>query len=201
MEIKEYIQIIRRHLNIFLAVIAIVVAGTFLVAALRPVTYSASLGLNITRSGAQATPDYKFDDFYRLQADEKFAETVVQWLKDPRTVADIYGAAGLNVGEFSIRQLAKSFVPEKLSSQFISVSLTARSENSAKKISAAIADAVSKNTGALNKDQAENAWFEIVAQNPVIIRDRISPLILFLASMAGGIFLAFWTILIIHYLK
>jgi capsular polysaccharide biosynthesis protein len=175
--------------------------GSFAFFALKPVSYSTSLALNITRSGAQQTPDYKYDDFYRLQADEKFAETIVKWLQDPRTVADIYTTAGLEVSDFSIKQLAKSFASQKLSSQFVSVSFSARSFDSAKKISDAIVNVVSKNTEELNKNQKENTWFQVVAQDPVITRDKISPLILLLASLLVGIFLAFWVVLIIHYLK
>jgi len=201
MELKEYLQIIKRNIIAFGAVIAIVVLGSFALFTLKPITYSTSLALNITRSGAQQTPDYKYDDFYRLQADEKFAETIVQWLQDPRTAANIYTAAGLDVTNFSIRQLARSFSSTKLSSQYVSVSFSARSLDSAKKISNAIVSVISKNTGELNKDQNENTWFEVVAQDPVITRDQVSPLILLLASLLVGIFLAFWAVLIIHYLK
>jgi capsular polysaccharide biosynthesis protein len=201
MELKEYLQIIKRNIATFAAVIIIVVLGSFAFFALKSVTFSTSLALNITRSGAQQTPDYKYDDFYRLQADEKFAETIVQWLQDPRTAANIYAAAGMDVSNFSLRQLAKSIAPKKLSSQFVSVSFSARSVDSAKKISNAIVAAVAKNTGELNKNQNESTWFEVVAQDPVIARDKISPLILFLASLLAGIFLACWVVLIIHYLK
>ncbi|MFA6383484.1 MAG: hypothetical protein WCX17_03605 [Parcubacteria group bacterium] len=201
MELKEYLQIIKRNIATFAAVVVAVVLGSFAFFTLKPVTYSTSLALNITRSGAQQTPDYKYDDFYRLQADEKFAETIVQWLQDPRTTANIYVAAGMDVGNFSLRQLAKSIAPKKLSSQFVSVSFSARSIDSAKKISNAIVAAVSKNTGELNKNQNESTWFEVVAQDPVIAMDKISPLILLLASLLIGIFLACWVVLIIHYLK
>jgi len=201
MELKEYIQILKTNKKIFWSVVVLVMLGGFAFFTLKPVTYSTSLALNITRSGAQQTPDYKYDDFYRLQADEKFSETVVEWLQDPRTAANIYAAAGLDAGNFSIRQLAKSFSSTKLSSQFVSVSFSARSFDSAKKISNAIVNVVSKNTGELNKDQNENTWFEVVAQDPVIARDKISPLILLLASLLVGMFLAFWVVLIIHYLK
>jgi capsular polysaccharide biosynthesis protein len=201
MELKEYLQIIRRNIMTFFVVVAVFVFGTFLFFSLKPITYSVSLGLNITRSGAQQTTDYKYDDFYRLQADEKFVETIVEWMRDPRMVADIYSAAGIDSSKFNIRQLSKSFSPQKLSSQFVSISFSSSSIEKAKKISGAVVMEVSHNTDDLNKNQNENNWFEIIAQDPIVTRDRVSPIILLLSSLIAGFFMAFFVVLIIHYLK
>lgn len=201
MELKEYFKILKENLRLFVFVIVFIIASSFVYFAVKPVSYSASLALNITRSGVQQTQDYRYDDFYRLQADEKFAETVVQWLQSPRTVADVYAKAGINSDKFSLRQLSKSFASEKLSSQIVSVSFSAKNENLTKKISDAISEVVSSNTELLNKNQNENTWFEVVAQDPVIIKDGVSLVIIFFASLAMGIFVGFWLVLIKHYLE
>lgn len=200
MELKEYLKVIKENITLFFAVITVVVAGSFAYFALKPVAYSVSLALNITRSGSQRTTDYKYDDFYRLQADEKFAETAVEWLKNPRTVANIYAAAGIGVDNFSLRRLSKSLRPKKLSSQVVSVSFSARNANLAEKISSAVTEVISENTEVLNKNQNEDTWFKIIAQDPVIVRDKMSPLFILLASLAAGVFLSFWTVFVFHYL-
>ncbi|MFA7209119.1 MAG: hypothetical protein WC120_02430 [Parcubacteria group bacterium] len=201
MELKEYFKIFRKNGGLFFGVIIVIVLGSFAYFALRPVSYSASLALNITRGGIQQTADYRYDDFYRLQADEKFAETVVEWLKNPRTVVDIYGKAGIGTDSFTMRRLAKSFTAEKLSAQIVAVSFSAKDGKSAEKISAAIPETITKNIKLLNKKQNEAAWFEIVAQDPVIIQDRIGALAILLASAALGIFLGFWAVMLKHYLE
>lgn len=202
MELKEYLKIFKDNLKLFVSVIVIVILGTFAYFTLKPVSYSASLALNITRIGSQKeTTDYRYDDFYRLQADEKFSETIVEWLKNPRTATDILSKADVDVNSLSLRKLSKVFVAEKLSSQIVAVSFSANDKKSAQKISDAVLEIISKNTEALNKNQNEDTWFEVVAQNPVIIQDRFSPFILFLASLAMGMFLGFWIVLIKHYLK
>ncbi|MDO8241211.1 MAG: hypothetical protein Q7T51_04495 [Candidatus Moranbacteria bacterium] len=201
MELKEYLKIFKDNFKLFVSIVAIVILGTFAYFTLKPISFSASLALNITRSGFQQTADYRYDDFYRLQADEKFAETIVQWLKNPRTVADVLDKAGMDSASLSLRQLSKTFVAEKLSSQVVSVSFSVKDENAAEKISSAVLEGVTKNTEALNQNQNENTWFAVVAQNPVIVQDRVSPLILLLASLAMGIFLGFWIIMLRHYLK
>ncbi len=201
MELKEYFQIIQKNLTLFLLTVVVVVAGVFLYFSLRPVSYSASLTLNITRAAVQRSNEYQFDNYYRLQADEKFAETIVQWLKSPRVVTDIYADAGVETGDFSLRRLSKMFKADKMSSQIVLVTLQAKSTEEAKKISSAVVKEAEENTEALNKDQKEETWFKIVANNPVIVRNGINSATLIIASLILGIFLAFWVALFSHYIR
>jgi capsular polysaccharide biosynthesis protein len=168
---------------------------------LSPISYSTSLTLNISRQGVQNTDQFKYDDFYRLQADEKFVETIVEWLQDPRIVTNIYSTTGINTQNYSLRQLEKSFIPEKLSSQMITVNFSAPDEKTAQKISGAIISVISKTNQDLNKDQKEDTWFEIVPQDPVILQYKPDFKLVLLGSVLGGIFLAFWVVMGKHYLS
>lgn len=201
MELKEYLQIIQKKFKLFLLTIAVVIAAVFLYFSLLPVSYSASLTLNITRVEVQKSSEYQFDDYYRLQADEKFAETIVQWLKSPRVVTDIYADAGVDTHDLSLRRLSKSFKADKMSSQIVLVTLKEKSAEEAKKVSSALVKVVEENTEALNKNQKEETWFEIVANDPVIIQDKVSPALAAFASLLLGIFLAFWVVLLVHYFQ
>lgn len=201
MELKEYFKIIKNDATTFLTVAAIVVLGAFAYFVFRPVAYETSLALNITRSGVQETSAYRYDDFYRLQADEKFADTLVEWLKNPRIASDIYDQAGIPTERLSLRRLGKIFAPEKRSAQLVTVSFAAENPDKARKISAALVRVVSKNIEVLNRDQKESGWFQIIAGEPVIVkRDFSAPLVLAF-SLLAGIFLAFWIVLVRHYLK
>lgn len=201
MELKEYLQIIQKNFKLFLLTIIIVVAAVFIYFTLRPVSYSVSLTLNITRAAVQKSSEYQFDNYYRLQADEKFAETIVQWLKSPRVATDIYDSAGVETKDLSLRHLSKLFKADKMSSQIVLVTLQAKSKEEAKKISNAAVKKVEENIETLNKDQKEETWFKIVANDPVIARNGVGVMTLVLASLLIGIFLAFWTAMIAHYIK
>ena len=200
MELKEYLKIFRQKFGLFAGIIAAVVLGSFIYFSLRPITYNTSLTLNITRSGSQNSTDYRYDDFYRLQADEKFADTVVQWLKSPRIVADIYKESGLDASLISLRELTKVFRAEKLSSQIVNVTFSAKNPKTAKKISDAIYREISKSTESLNIEQKQTNWFKIVAAEPVTILNSVGSLIILFASLLLGTFIAFWVVLIVHYL-
>jgi len=201
MDLKEYIQIIRKNWKTFVFIIFLVFATTLIYFLFRPISYSTSLTINITRSGKQETTYYQYDDFYRLQADEKFAETLVEWLKSPRTVADIYHQAGLDYQNLSSRKLSKIFRAQKLSSQLVAISYGSANEEIARKISLAISKKITENINSLNQDQKEDTWFKIVVHDPVIVLDNFNWLFISGASLLLGIFLAFWIVLLIHYLK
>lgn len=201
MELKEYLAIIKNNLAVFLVAIILIIVGSFSYFIFRPVFYDASLVLNITRSGTQETTDYKYDNFYRLQADEKFAETVVQWLKTPRVVADILSAANVDARNFNSKKLSGIFDAENLSAQIVLVSYGGKNPEEAKKISESVVSIISKNTELLNRDQKDNNWFEIVAQAPVISKRDFSAPIVLGGSFLVGMFIAFWVVMIRHYLK
>lgn len=201
MELKEYLAIIKSNFKLFGSVIAIVILASFSYFYLKSISYEVSLVLNITRSGAQKSDQYKFDDFYRLQADEKFAETLVQWITSPRLALDIWTRTGNNPENLNLKQLSKLFKAEKLSSQIVSVKFSAANPETAKKLADSIVAVISQETAALNQDQQEENWFQIRALNPVILISRVNPFLLFLASFAMGIFLGFWIVLVRHYFK
>ncbi len=201
MELKEYYNIIKKHKNIFLGTILTVVIIALGYFYFLPVRYDASLTLSITRLGTQDTADYKYDDFYRLQADERFADTLVEWLKSPRVVSDIYTAANIDASAFSPGQFAKNITAEKRSSQVVNVSFHAPLAGQAQKISAGVVNVLNGNTEALNLDQKENTWFKLVYGAPVIAKFQPNYFIILLASLCLGIFLAFWVVLIKHYLE
>lgn len=201
MELKEYIKIIKKSQKLFFGTIFVIVAIALGYFYFLPVRYDASLTFNITRAGSQETADYKYDDYYRLQADERFVDTIVAWLKSPRVVSDIYTAANMDKDAFSLRGLSKNLAAEKRSSQVVAVTFSADTPAEAQKISAGLVNVINGNTEALNKDQKENNWFKIIYGAPVIAKYQPNYGIIFLAALCLGIFLAFWAALVKHYLN
>ena len=201
MELKEYLKIIQKNLRTFIFVIFLVTAVGLIYFLFLPISYSTSLTANITRSGKQITESYKYDDFYRLQADEKFAETLVEWMKSPRTVASIYERAGLSVQKMSLKKLSKAIKAQKYSSQIVAIFYSTTDEVTAKKIATAIETTLTENIASLNKNQKEDTWFQIVAQKPLTVQNEYNLFFITGIFILIGIFLSFWVVLIIHYLK
>ncbi|MFZ2226190.1 MAG: hypothetical protein WA064_00520 [Candidatus Moraniibacteriota bacterium] len=200
MELKEYFLIIKKQFKLFLAIFGLIVVTGLVYVFFRPVSFDTSLTLNITRSGAQVSDNYEYDDFYRLQADEKFAETIVEWLKSPRTEEDIYVNSGIDVSDYSLKKLMSSIVAEKRSAQLVAVSFSVPSEALAKSLASSVSKVISQNIAKLNQDQKEATWFEIVSGDSVTRVREVNPVAV-VVIFCSAIFLAFFGILFKHYLE
>jgi capsular polysaccharide biosynthesis protein len=199
MDLKEYLKIFRKNFKIFaITVVVFILAGSAF-QLFKEKNFKTSLNLNITRIGKQQTENYKYDDFYRLQADERFADTVVRWLGSPRIAADIYREAGISADNLSQRELSGIFNAKRLSSQMIEVNFTSNNQKAAEKISEAIIKITNRETENLNKDQKEEAWFTILGSEPIIKINTYKNSFVFAISLLVGIFVGIWTVYIKHY--
>ncbi len=100
-----------------------------------------------------------------------------------------------------MKKLKGLFKPEKRSSELVLVYFSASDEKTSKNISDSIKKEISKNVDDLNFMQKDANWFQIVAQNPVIIRHSFDLRLVIAGFLLLGIFLAFWVVLVKHYFK
>lgn len=203
MELKDYLKIFVKNLVWFSLVFLLVMAigaGYKHYKNSQPATYQVSLLLNVTRTGIQSTDNYRYDDFYRLQADERFADTVVRWIENPRIVTDVYNETGMISGGIALSELSKFFDAKRLSSQAIEVNFTAKSAVEAQNLSENLVKAINSEIKNLNQFQKEESWFKIIGDEPVIKEYKITWKNVLLISIALGIFLGIWVVLIKHYL-
>lgn len=192
MEFREFIGIFAKDRKVFFGIILGVILLGALVFRFQPDRYQATLLLNVTRSGSAETSDYRYDQFYRLQADERFADTVVRWLGAPRIRTDIAAKAGV-MAPFS------NFSAKRLSSQMIEVSYVSGTSARFREYATALADRVNLETAKLNESAKDTDWFMVIADEPVIADAKWPFLPLVIGSFAFGVFIAFWTVLVRRY--
>lgn len=198
MDIREYWEVLQKNARLFWAVVLGIWLLSLLWLVLQPVRYQGTLLLNVGRNAAEKTAEYEYDSFYRLQADERFADTVVRWLANPRIVSDILAAAGSSAELYSEKSLTEQFQAKRLSSQMVEVRFTASTREAIARYSEAIKETTQKYTESLNATQTN--WFRIVGSEPVI-RDARTPAWPFLVlSFLVALFISFWVVLIKHYL-
>lgn len=201
MELRDYLRIWKEQKKVFWAIVLFSVLAAVIWQQSQSVSYQATLLLNIGREGKQETLDYTYDSFYRLQADERFADTVVRWLGAPRVVEDIYGTAGLDAKRVSTRDLKNIFVAKRLSSQVIEVTYADADVRTSQKVSESMVSVLNAYTESLNKENKESNWFVVIGSDPVI-RDARAPLVSAMAiGLALGLFIGFWGALSRHYFR
>jgi capsular polysaccharide biosynthesis protein len=201
MELKEYISIFKKHTNLFFTVVFLFVAVGIIFQLFRPLSFRSTLNLNVTRIGTQKTDSYRYDDYYRLQADEKFADTVVNWLGSPRISTDIFNSAGIISAGLSDNDLSKVFKGRRLSSQMIQVNYVTKDMRTAQKFSEAITKVLNEETGKLNQLQNEESWFTVLGGNPVVVENKFPFLNVIIISFFLGIFLGTLAVFVKNYLE
>jgi len=195
MEFREYYKILKSNISTVIYAILIFVVAAYAWSVKKSETFSASLLLNISRMETQSTTNYKYDQFYRLQADEEFTDTIVGWLKAPGVTQDIFAKADIKTEEKSLRQLSKSFRSEKLSPELVEVYFSTQTEDEAKKIGNAINLIISDKVKSLNIDASDPNWFRVDESNFIVVKNiqdlRINLGIAVLVGIFIGILLAF----------
>lgn len=198
MDIREYWEVLQKNARFFWTV----VFGLWLLSLVwlvtQPVSYQGVLLLNVGRTATEPVAEYSYDNFYRLQADERFADTLVRWLANPRIVSDILASAGSSAEMYSEKALSHQFQAKRLSSQVVEVRFTGKTREAVQRYSEALITVTQKYTESLNASQTN--WFRIVGSEPVIRDARISALPFLAISFCVAVFLSFWAVLFKYYL-
>ncbi len=199
MELKELIAVLWKQRNLYLGCVLIVFFGAWIWQKEQPVNYQATLLINIGRAGVSTTTEYTYDSFYRLQADERFADTVVRWLSSPRVVEDIYREAHLDPKGLDLGDLGSVFAAGRLSSQIISVKYGGEDKEALEHLAVAAVSVLNRYTDTLNTEARDTSWFVVIGSDPVIRDARVSLSIALAVGIASGLFLGFWLALFRHY--
>jgi len=201
MELKEYLNIFQKNIRWFWLTVIIFLVGAGMWQYNQSETFEATLLLNIGRTHFQETKDYyTYDSFYRLQADERFADTVVRWLGSPRVVEDIYKTVRIETATIDSQDLSKVFRAKRLSSQMIEVTYRYPDEQMLQNISSAMVENLNKYTDQLNEQKDEKtSWFIVIGSDPVIRYVFVSLRLVLFLGLILGIFCGFWVALLRHY--
>ncbi len=189
MELYNFFDIFCVHKKLFWGIILVSVVCGALYFLLQEQNYKTSLVLNVTRDVSNVQQnEYTYDDFYRLQADERFADTVVQWIKSPFIRAEIKNVQG-------------KMTAKRLSSQVIDVRFTTATRAHAETVAHDLIDVLNQESHKLNDKQAQDHWFIIQGSTPTVTDGRYT--LFFLTGLSGalGFFVAFWAVLLRHYVN
>lgn len=200
MELRDIIGIFQKRAYFFLAIVIVFLGAAFFWQQNQSEKFQATLLINIGRTGASQATDYTYDSFYRLQADERFADTVVRWLSTPRVVEDIYREARLDPAYLGLKDLSRVFSAGRLSSQMISVKYGSDNRTIVDQLAVAAVTVLNRYTETLNTEEKDKSWFVIIGSDPVVRDSRVSLSLALVVAFGLGVFVGFWTVLFRHYL-
>lgn len=185
MELRNFLDIFIHYRKTFFATIIIVYVCGVIAYIVQPQTYEATVLMNITRDAPRETEEYTYDHFYRLQADERFADTLVQWILSPIIHEQITNA--------------RRFDAKRLSSQVVLVTYVVDAPDDAVAVGPKLLALLNTQSQKLNISQKEEQWFMVQAEGPIVRDNAFSVGFIILLCAVLGSFLGFWAVMIRHY--
>jgi len=200
MELKEHLSILKKGKTFIIIFTVVVALAAFLFTYFRPVTYSASISFAVKRINKQETPYYD-DSYFGIQSADLFSQTVISWFLTPSVLLDVYDRAKVDPIIPSLERFVSRFKTKKYSAQNIVVRFKERSENTAEKISQAIAEVVEEKTATLNQTADNKAIFEIIGEKPVIVKNEPKLALTTVIGFAVGLIVGIILVYLFRYFK
>ncbi len=166
---------------------------------LQPVRYDVSVVADVMRDGAVQTEAYAYDQYYRLQADKQFAETIAHWLRTARVVDDILHQAGA-LPPATLRKKERFFTAQRVSSQSVVITFRVPTVAAGTRIATAIDTQLNRRASALNNG-AQADWFAVTVDAPVITSAQKSLRLFAGVGLFGGIGIGIVAVFVAHALR
>jgi len=196
MEFKEFLNLIREEAVLFLCLLGLVVFGGLFIHKHQNSLYSGSLAINISRTEPQVAREYQYDQFYRLQADEKFGKNIVNWVGDPILISNVQkDFSKIGKGQWSDISNVKT---TQLSANYIKVDFKSKAPGSALIFGEALKGRLQEKNKQLNAGEESN-WFALVIDETFVAKNQISLSFILVVSVVLGAFAGVFGVLIKYY--
>jgi len=202
MELRIFLSLIKQYWLGIVLVTLCTTLGAVGFSLKKPVAYDVAVGIVTGYENNQKENNafYQFDGFYASQAAERFSQVILGVLKSASTTKEIYDTAGIPLEDVSIKALSQVFKPQKRTERVIEVDYSASSPEEAGKLGKALATVMNIQAEIETKGSKEGS-FKVLTSAPVILKASPNTLIWALLGVAGGLFLALFTILGIAYFR
>ena len=196
----NYFKIMWKNKTLIIVVTVLVGIVAFIASYLMPVTYDAMSTLSVSKVNREATEDFKYDNFYAIQASELLGNTVVSWFKTPDFVSEVYAQAGVESNE-DLNKLAKSFKAKQNSSHTVEVRVNNPDKETAQKLIDGMIVVIGNRVAALELTSAEEPSFGVQASLPMVFAKKYSPYLVGGIGLMCGLLLGIGVAFIVFYLK
>jgi capsular polysaccharide biosynthesis protein len=204
MELRDYLQLIRKSW-LMIAVMALIVSvGSALWAQLQPVKYEASATIVVTKPNTvpQRSANYfQYDKYYSIQASGLYADTLAAWLSSAGTAEEIFIKAGYPVPSTSIKKLGRIFKPRRQPPVTITLNLVDPDRDKAQKLVNAAVTIMKEKTDLQQKTDDPENYFNIINGPTVLAEVRPDLVINTGVGLLAGLVLGFIVAFLREYLR
>lgn len=202
MELKEYLKVLSKYRITFLVIWAAVVLIGLLVASLISQKYKATFSIDITREAQQSgVEEYVYDQFYRLEADDRFGRSLVQWFGDKAIVNKIEFVAQNTNEDFKDYQFEPEFKADKLANSYLKVTFLVSEKKEVAPIFSGTKKVLKEKVSEFNGGFDAQNRFKLVFNGPTISDTKIPLAPLLIGLFGSGFFIAAFGVMFRRYLE
>lgn len=202
MELKEFIKIFKQRKKAFLLLFVVIVFGGMTIYFFIPEKNKAILSIDIARTvGGTDMQEYRYDQFYRLEADDRFAGTIVQWLDDPNVQKSIENEVNSEISKEELSKIKGSLKAKKKSANFIQVEFVVSKKEEAVPFAKSIKKVLDSKVEKLNKDVDDERWFRLIFSGPSVLKEKMALQTILVLLFALGSGISVFGVLAMHYLQ
>lgn len=210
MELKEYLQIIKKYKKTFFAVWSIILFFPLFTVFVQPVIHEGEKTILIVRDGedVETAVSEEYDYHYQLEADEKLAGILVQFLEDNSLLDRSFDNSGVGVESgakrMAISKEEKKWIISKIQGDvlgggYVKIRICSHSEELvgqfANRLVGQLEDKISK----IGIDRGRSLRLE--AEPVYIFQKNKLYLPVGLGAFFGGLLIAIFVVLGVHYWK
>lgn len=171
------------------------------IALLMPQKYRATFSIDITRdTEKKVEADYEYDQFYRLEADDRFGRTIVQWFSDEAIISEIYSVSKNTKEDFKNHNFDTKFRAEKLANSYIKVNFAVSDKKEVGPLFVGVKKVLKGKTDVFNGGFNEQNRFNLVFNGPIVKESKIPFIPLFVGLVGSGFFIASFGVMLKRYL-
>ena len=142
--------------------------------------------------------NYQYDQYYRLQADEKFGKNIINWIDDLAFIET--NRADFEKVRRDQWQNISGIKATQLSANYLKVEYKAKDFESAVLFSRILKNNLKKKNQALNVGQEKN-WFELVTDDAYVTKNNPNKFISIFVLLVFGSLLGILGVLLRHYFE
>lgn len=188
---KKILEFFRKNKFIFIfALLVALAAGLF--SWRESQGWRASVSFFINRMGTQQASDYKYDNYYALQAVNDFSENFAGWFKNPEIVSTILKRAGVDFSPNRLADFGGVFKTSKTPTNLLEIQFSAQSAEQAKKIAQAMNNVAQEKLGLLMATSWQGVAFTASGGEPIIIKNTFTIWLNILAGFLIGLAIGFF---------
>jgi hypothetical protein len=210
MELKAYLQIIKKHRNVFIAVWSVILFLSLFTVLVQPVSYEGETTILIVRNNNDhaVAVSKEYDYYYQLEADNKLAGMLVGFLKDKSLLNKSFNEnrpdrenekKAITISNEEKKWIIANLRGEVLKGGYVKVKINSHKKVIVEQVSRQLIQELRKKISKIGTDK--NRLLKLETEPVMIAKKSKMYLPVGIGAFFGGLLIAFFTVLSIHYWK